>query len=223
MDVQSSKHNLELAKEFESVSAFVGIHPELFLKSDASRISSEELDEMCKEIKSLAAKSSGIGEIGLDAKYGSMDRQHLLLERQLEIAESNEKLALTLHTRGTISETLEMLSRYRIKNSVLLHWFSGTEQELKRVNSLGYYASFGLPVLYSSRIAKLVLSADQEFLLGETDSPIAFESVSKEEPLTPFAVTSVIFAMSSIRNVSFDEMTSICESNANMYLKRKTH
>ncbi len=223
VDPQSSKRNVDLARRFAAVSALVGIHPEVVLRSGTSIITDERLDEMCKDIQLLSESSSGIGEIGLDSKYGSMSLQRRLFERQLEIAESNTSLVVTLHTRETISDVIEELSRYRIKNCVLFHWFSGTEQDLKKVHSLGYYTSFGLPVLYSKRIARLVLSADQELLLAESDSPVVFESISGSGPLTPFAVTSVIFGMSVIRGVSFDEMLRVNDANADMYLKRKTH
>ena len=222
VDVESSKRNLDLAIRFDSVSAFVGVHPELFQKV-AFKITKDIIDEICNEIQFLSERSSGIGEIGLDPKYGSMDLQRHLLDRQLEIAESRENLALTLHTRETLSETLDALSRYQIRNSVLFHWFSGTEEELKRAHSFGYYTSFGLPVLYSKRIAKLVSQADQDLLLAETDSPIIFESISKSEPETPFGVSSVLFGMSILRGVPFEEMLEINENNANRYLKRKTH
>ncbi len=221
IDLESSKQNLELGKIFPSVKAFVGIHPETFLHNP--EISVEKVDEMCGEILVLAKESCGIGEIGLDPKYGNLNIQLKAFEQQLEIAESRPDLPISIHSRETMSECFELLSRYRIGNSVLFHWFSGTESDLNKAHSLGYYTSFGLPSLFSKRVRSLIGSLDSRFLLAETDSPVVFQSISNLEPVTPFALASVIFQMSLILGVSFDEMKEINENNANVYLKRKPH
>ncbi len=220
-DIASSKKNLQLASVFPSVEAFVGIHPELFLHHP--QMSKEKLDDMCSEIGLLADDSSGIGEIGLDPKYGNFDLQINAMERQLEIAESRRDLPISIHARVAISECFDALSSYNIRNRVLFHWFSGTESELRKAHLLGYFTSFGLPALFSKRVGSLIASSDSGLLLAETDAPVVFESISKRMPITPFAIASVIFQMSIIRGISFDEMREMNERNSDEYLKRKPH
>ena len=147
--------------------------------------------------------------------------QEYLLGKQLQVAQSCS-LPLTLHTRGTVSNCLRMLSEYEIASPVLFHWFAGTEDELKKVHSHGYYTSFGPAVLYSKRLSNLAKASDPSLILAETDSPLLLESISKE-PISPFMLTSVIFTLSIMKGVPYDTMAESTDRNADAYLKRKPH
>lgn len=221
VDIESSRRNLEISREFDSVSCFVGVHPEIF--SDSQKTYNDVMEERIgEELRKLAMVSQGIGEIGLDPKYGKMESQRNLFETQLEVAESFPHLPLSIHSRGTLKEIMEILSEFQLRNTILFHWFSGIESELKIVNSKGYYVSFGLPILFSKRLSGLVRSADPKLLLAETDSPIIFQSLSSGL-ISPFAVSSVLFEMASILSIRFDDMVENNEENAASYLERKTH
>src|SRR3989442_8609841 len=80
VDLNSSKRNLEMAGCNSNVTAFVGIHPEVFAKTDLQKFSKEQLNKDFEQISSIAPKSSGIGEIGLDPKYGQESIQDLLFK-----------------------------------------------------------------------------------------------------------------------------------------------
>ena len=209
-----------IARELDSVEAFVGIHPQIFAQTH-DLMPRAAIDSMVDEVQSLASAASGIGEIGLDPKYGQFEMQEYLLGKQLEVARSCS-LPLTLHTRGTVANCLRMLSEYEIASPVLFHWFAGTEDELKKVHSHGYYTSFGPAVLYSKRLSNLVKVSDPSLILAETDSPLLLESISKET-ISPFMLASVIFALSIIKGVPYDTMTESTDRNADAYLKRKPH
>jgi TatD DNase family protein len=219
-NLESAKQNLRFREAFPHIEPFVGIHPEVV---QITKIDCRGIQERCDAIESLIDASSGIGEIGLDPKYEDMKLQLSLFERQLAMAESRPHLPISIHSRDSIPACLDALSRFEIKNRVLFHWFSGTESELNRIHSLGYYTSFGLPAIFSNRIGKLIVSSAKDLILAETDSPVFFQSISKTQPVTPFAITSVLFRMSLILEIPFDEMNNIIEGNSNNYLKRKTH
>ncbi len=220
-DLDSSRKNLRLADAYSQVIPFIGIHPEIFSRPNFSSISEKEIDEKIHQVQDLLVKSLGIGEIGLDPKYGNESMQALLFARQLEITERSNK-PVALHSKDRVSKILGMLSSYRLKGKVMFHWFAGTEQEMKILNDRGYYASFGPSILNSKRRARLVEVTDLHFLLAETDSPLRFGSVFKERSISPHMISSVLFSMSLIRKVSFSSMVEINENNALNFLGNRT-
>lgn len=216
VDYQSSLRNISLSERKSSVKPFVGIHPEIFYKPHSSDLTHSKLDSMIEDVGKLFPKAAGIGEIGLDKKYGQMDGQRYLLTSMLKLVESS-RLPVTFHCRDSISEILDLLSSYRIRGNVLFHWFAGSESELRNVHDKGIYTSFGPSLIFSKRISALVGTCDLNLILAETDSPTKFSSLL-EGISTPFLVTSVLFKMSLIRKVTFDEMVEIAEKNSIAYL-----
>ncbi|MHB1908239.1 MAG: TatD family hydrolase [Nitrososphaerales archaeon] len=220
VDIESSRKNLELAKkEPESITSFVGIHPEILSSTD--QLSFGSIEEMCAEIATLVKNAGGIGEIGLDPKYGNASIQEALFERQLRIAEKCPDLPLNIHSRDSVKRVIDILSTFSLKNHVLFHWFSGSEIEAKISTSRGYYVSFGPSLLYSKRLCSLLREYDASLILSETDSPLVFSSFSKEVPITPFALSSVVFRMAEVKLESYGEMVKTLEDNACTYQSAK--
>jgi TatD DNase family protein len=217
VDANSSRRNQEFAKRFSSVKALVGIHPEIFARRHS--ISEGELNTQIEEVEGMAASSSGIGEIGLDSAYGNGALQERIFVRQLEIAESR-KAAVSIHSRNSVSKILSIIKSYKL-SKVLFHWFAGSDKELKDLIDERYFASFGLSILYSKRLVHLLHICDPQLILAETDSPLVMESILGKSPLSPFLVASTIFAIASVRHLSFEEMLAINERNAAEFMRRK--
>jgi TatD DNase family protein len=222
VDFASSRINLKLAEEFpETVFPFVGIHPQnmdgltIQQKVDDFRLIKEEMFD-------LISQSAGIGEIGIDPKYGNLEVQSKLFEIQLECSEVSEK-PISIHSRESVSTILSSIEGHNISNRILFHWFTGTEHELKILSDRGMYVSFGPSLIYSKRIQKLFLEADESLVLAETDSPLLFRSLSSGAPISPFVVSSVLFCMSKIRRRSFESILATNQKNALEYMKQKTH
>ncbi len=216
-NLESSRRNVDLGKELEAVVPFVGVHPQFFLQHDSPK-DLEGIRTIIEGLGALVKNSSGIGEIGLDPGYGEFELQCELFKMQLEIAEKNARLPVSIHTRGAIPKTIEILSTFKLSNAILFHWFAGTENELARIQDLGFFSSYGPIILYSRRMAMLVKMADERTILAETDSPLIFSSILKGEPITPFLITSVLFRMAQVRSVSYEKMLTIHEENVDEYL-----
>jgi len=217
VDVDSSRRNLKLAKTLDNVIPFVGIHPEVFLNPQYADVSLEFLNEQLQCIFELIQGSSGIGEIGLDQKYGAFEKQVHVFERQLEAAEKWEK-PISLHSRGEVPKIIEILSTVKLVKGVLFHWFAGTESELHKLMNLGYFVSFGPTILNSKSRAGLLKGADPELFLAETDSPLHFGSAFREVPITPFAITSILFSMALKLQMRYDDIVVVNEQNAKRFL-----
>ncbi|MFI5419912.1 MAG: TatD family hydrolase [Nitrososphaerales archaeon] len=219
-DVESSRRNLKIAKKFRSIIPFYGIHPEIFSRPNSTPIDVEHIDSMVTEIKKILSRGSGIGEVGLDSKYGSLDSQKYLFEKMLSLAESTS-FPVTLHCRESVSAILETIASYNLKGKILFHWFAGTEEELGRVNERGMYTTYGPSILFSKRLSRLLSRSDPELLLSETDTPTRFNSLTKDEG-NPLMIASVYFKMAATLKISFDSLREKLLQNTNEYLGTQT-
>ena len=112
VDVDSSLRNMEISRSCNMVIPFVGIHPEIFARPENSNMSPEQLDGLTDHIADIIKNARGIGEIGLDPKYGQMENQEYVLDRILLLAESSG-IPITFHCRETTLKILDMLSSYQ--------------------------------------------------------------------------------------------------------------
>jgi|TARA_B100000315_G_scaffold190435_1_gene180514 TatD DNase family protein len=213
VDSKTSLDTVKLAQEFpRKVLPFVGISPQMAEIADIQNFL-EDLDK----VKDIVV---GIGEIGLDRRIGSnqvlSDAQKNIFRVQLEVAEKLGK-PVALHTRGTLNETLETLTSYQIKN-VLLHWFTGSDDELKEVTDNGYYASFGPAMVSSKRKRQLVCSMPKEYILVETDGPVRFSGCFEGKIALPTFLPTVLLSLSSSLNMSYDDVVSLVFKNSEKYL-----
>lgn len=218
IDYKSSLSNLRLRERMSGVRPFVGIHPEVFGKTMKSELNKIELDSEILKIEGLLPRAEGVGEIGIDPKYGNIVLQEYLCGKMLDLAES-AGLPVTIHSRNSVSRMLELLSTRHIRGKILFHWFAGTEPELKRIQDQGMFVSFGPSIIFSKRLGALAASSATELLLPETDAPTEFEGIAKNSPGTPFLVSSVVFKIALLRNTSFENMLEITSENGMRYLQ----
>jgi TatD DNase family protein len=217
VNLESSRRNLELSELSQKIIPFVGIHPEVFRPdSNKKEVPPNILDQMVDGIPDIAGRSCGIGEIGLDPKYGSDKEQEKLFRKMLAISEKTG-LPTSIHNRSSVSRILEIISTFALKRSVLLHWFAGTEQELAKIGDKEMFVSYGPSILTSKRMRGLVEKTPLDLLLPETDSPTPFASLNTSLS-TPFLIASVVFEMGLIMKIPFQDLTEKIESNLSKYL-----
>jgi TatD DNase family protein len=217
-DIPSSRKTLELARGKEDrVFAFVGIHPQVFRSEPFIEVN--EIERKLREVEHLAAKARGIGEVGLDPKFGNEKLQTLLFSEQLRIVEKLGK-PVSIHSREKVSEVLMILKTHSLRANVLFHWFSGSESELARVQDAGCFASFGPSSVSSKRLQRLIALSDEDLLLAETDSPLRLATFGEGHLITPVDVASVIFTMALVRKVSFDSAVELNFKNAERFLSQ---
>jgi TatD DNase family protein len=222
-DIRSSKRNLEIAAQHQSVVIpFVGIHPQAVTAFASSKTIGEHFNDHLDQLVHLIGKAMGIGEIGLDPKYGFDDLQLQIFQKQLGISESVPIAPICIHSRDCVAKVLELLPSFRLSKRILFHWFAGTESELARLQSRGYFVSFGPSIIFSKRIQTLAKLANPELILAETDSPLLFSSLQTKEPLSPFAVCSVLFKLAEVKGANYENMLAEIEENSNKYLQAQS-
>lgn len=154
----------------------LGLHPELVF---------ERADEVT-HFGELVRKARFIGEIGLDGSRRhrtSLPLQKDVFRTILQSVGRDGGQVMSIHSRGAATETLDALERYAGASTPVLHWFSGSQRELRRAISLGCWFSVGPAMLEADKGRKLVELMPIEKVLTETDGPFTRNG---NEPLFPW-------------------------------------
>lgn len=134
-----------------------------------------------------------IGETGLDYAC-EVDRlaQERLFRAHLEAAERLQK-PVVLHTVKAFEPTIKILTEYNIAG-VVFHGFIGSQQQAAEALRRGYYLSFGIRSLRSSKTRQAIAATPLDRLFCETD----------DDPLLDIA--SVYAEVAEIKGVTLAEL-----------------
>jgi len=211
MDYTSSTKTLELGKQSDFILPFIGIHPEK---------SQDEIESTLKLIDENNEIISGIGEIGLDRTYTNSDeefvKQEQVFRTQLSYAEKFRK-PVSIHSRKTLNEILEILPSYNIPTT-LLHWFDGNKKQLQKTMDLNCYVSFGPVMVYSKDKQVLLSKTNKDKILVETDGPVRFSRCFKNKTAQIDFIPSIIFCASKVLHMNYDELCDVIEQNSKHFL-----
>ena len=218
-DFNSSVEALSLKEKFFKDSdlfrVFVGIHPQFAAVSSNLQLFEGLLQSKLDFI-------AGIGEIGIDPTYTNLDpdntpeKQKIVFEKMLYLAETNDK-PVSIHSRRSVNEILEILPSYKIKNAVF-HWYDGNKSNLKRINDMGYFVSFGPYLLYSNDKHTLLKESDTSLILIETDGPVKYKNCFDGALTSPSLVVSIVYFASVLLKKSFEELSEILYDNSTRFV-----
>jgi len=211
MDYTSSTKTLELGKQSDFILPFIGIHPEK---------AQNEIESTLKLLDENNEIISGIGEIGLDRTYTNSDeefvKQEQVFRTQLSYAEKFRK-PVSIHSRKTLDEILEILPSYNIPTT-LLHWFDGNKKQLQKTMDLNCYVSFGPVMVYSKDKQVLISRTNKDKILVETDGPVRFSRCFENKTAQIDFIPSIVFCASKVLHVNYDELCDVIEQNSKRFL-----
>lgn len=177
--LESSQQAIDLASQFDTCLAIVGIHPH-----HADKVTEGWLNEL--ETLSKSPKVIGIGEIGMDffsyKSNGIVDPkiQEEVFRKQIELA-IQLSLPLQIHNRHAGKEVLRVLSDYRRDLQSppgMFHCFAGDFNILYGALELGFYIGFdgnstypGLAPGETVALPELIKQTPLDRIMVETDSP----------------------------------------------------
>lgn len=156
-------------------------------------------------------KTSYIGEIGLDFSKEGIETKEIQLasfNRILKLVADKKKI-LSLHSRKAEKEVFKLLIQYKIQNAIF-HWYSGGLNLIKNIAEEGYYFSINPAMIKSATGQKIISKIPRENVLTETDGPFI---ENKHKPLNPGEIDDVIFYLSKVWNLPFDEVQQIIMIN----------
>ena len=153
---------------WNSIRVGLGLHP--WWLADG-RCGAEEVALFVEE----APDAGYIGEVGLDfspRREGTFAYQEDVFARLMEACAPGNHL-ISIHAVRSAATVLDVLESTGVlaDNAVILHWFSGTAEELHRAVRLGCSFSIGTRMLATKRGRAYARSLPADRLLLETDLP----------------------------------------------------
>lgn len=207
VNLENSRENVRLSKEFKNFYAQVGIHP-----SDVEEMGEGDL----AEIEILAKDAVAIGEIGLDYYWTTetKDLQKEVFIKQLEMARRLSK-PVVIHNREATEDIIDILKDFT-DLKVQIHCFSTDEKTLKTFMDWGFYISLGGVVTYGNGYNEKQAAAlvPIERLMLETDSPYLTPDPYRGMRNDPRKIIEVARKISEIRGMKLSKVAKWTTKNA---------
>jgi len=199
-----------LALGCKRIRTALGLHPE---------IAHQRLGEL-PQFETNLNEADYIGEVGLDG--GSANGAHWREQVKafsyiLKTCRLGRCRPMTIHSRGAVNEVLHLLDRYADDNPMILHWFTGSDSELRRAIDMGCWFSVGPAMLRSQAGRRRVSMMPSNKVLTETDGP--FGQYNKK-PLMPWDSSFAINDLTKIWDESRQGVESILLANLKQMLAR---
>ena len=210
-DIEHSQKAIALAQCHKGLYATVGYHPH-----DAKAVD----DTVIETLKSLAGndKVVAMGETGLDFHYDFSPRadQEQAFKQQLTLA-VDLSLPVIIHTREAFAETLAVLEPFRSDlDHVVLHCFTGTENEAQEALDRGYWISFSGVITFkkADAIRRAAKRVPLDRLMIETDSPyLSPEPMRKQKVNEPSLLIHTARFLANLLDISIEELAHTTVQN----------
>jgi TatD DNase family protein len=165
-----------LAKGHPRIQTALGLHPQ---------VAHERADELSL-FEMILPEARYVGEIGLDGSRDHlpfMPAQQRVFRHILQCTARVGGRIMTLHSRLAASSVLEELRRHSDAGAPVLHWFTGTSDELVEAIDMGCWFSVGPAMLKSKAGRERALAIPRDRMLTETDGPFGELSGKALEPI----------------------------------------
>ena len=162
-------------------------------------------------------KFAGVGEIGLDYYWDKtfVPQQKEAFEMQIDWALQYD-LPIIIHSRESTADCIEIVRKKQNgKLRGIFHCFSGTLEEAKQIQELGFYLGIGGVVTFKkSTLPEIVREMPLETLVLETDAPylapVPYRGKRNESSYIPL----IAMTIATIKQVGLDEISAVTNKNA---------
>lgn len=193
---------------YDTIHVALGMHPEIVAKKFNER------DLLLSSIKNAGF----IGEVGVDGSpqnASSLDQQQIIFREVLLESERVGGKIISIHSRNA-ADCVLMLLRHHCKTSIpVLHWFSGTQAELRQAIELGCWFSTGPAMLSGAKGLRLVAEMPPDRILPETDGPFAQR---QSRPLMPWQAIDMASQLATLWKMDYDEVVKKMRRNLHKLL-----
>lgn len=199
----------DLCNATEGLFPAYGLHP-MFL--------AEHTREHLAELATWIARERpvAIGECGLDFFVEGLDAgsQRDFFTAQLRLAREAD-LPVIVHARRAFDAVSAGIRRIGGLRGVV-HSFSGSAEQARRLWDAGFCLGIGGPVTYerAARLRRIVAGMPGEFLLLETDSPDQPTSARRGERNEPAHLVEVLACVARLRDESEESVAAMTTRNA---------
>lgn len=231
----TSKAAIETAHRYpEGVHATVGLHP---IHTEKSYHDPQELETFSysqeyenvgfvsrgeefdyEYYKKLAADSKvvAIGECGLDYyRLGeeTKQKQKAAFLKQIELAQEVKK-PLMIHCRNAFADVINILqsTTYKLQPSIV-HFFTGTIEDAKKLLDLDFFFSFGGVVTFARDYDEMVKFIPLDRILLETDAPYVAPVPYRGKRNEPAYIVEVAKKVAELKGVEVERIEKAAVTN----------
>ena len=179
------KQTLALCANRPRIRTALGLHPEL----------AGEREGELPLFEHFAPATKYFGEIGLDGSAEIRETQAAqarVFNKVLDIASKSGGKVLSIHSRRAADDVLECLAKYPGAGTPILHWFSGSQAQLRRAMDQGCWFSCGPAMLRSANGRAIAASLPRDRVLPETDGPFARDGSRPLQPQDSWQAVSML-------------------------------
>ncbi len=188
---------------------------------------SREEDFDYEDYKKLALdkKVVAIGECGLDYYRAANSKEQMAngkkkqqetFIKHIELAREIKK-PLMIHCRNAFSDLIDILVNCQlsdVKCPGVVHFFSGTVNDAKRLLELGFSFSFGGVITFTRDYNEQIKYIPLDRILLETDAPYVSPIPHRGKRNEPMYVEEVAKKLAELKDVSFEEITEQTTENS---------
>lgn len=209
VDFESWPRIKALCASHEHVHACYGLHPVFLTRHTPAHL--QALPVWLDRERPVA-----VGEIGLDFHLPDLDRerQRFYFSQQLQLARERN-LPVIVHARDALEEVSLTLRRCAGLRGVV-HSFSGSEQQARKLWEAGFHLGIGGPITHerAQRLRRIVANMPIEFLLLESDAPDQPGAAHRGQRNEPAYITEVLRCIANLRSVPEIDIATVTRANA---------
>lgn len=205
---------LQVAHDFECVSASVGMHPNT---QGEPELSVETLAGLADDPEVVA-----IGETGLDyyRSKGDLEWQRQRFRRHVRAAKAIGK-PLIIHSREARGETIRILAEEKAETvGGVMHCFVDDLDTAQQAMDLNFYISFSGIVTFKNapELREVARQVPLERLLVETDAPFLAPAPHRGKQNEPAYVRFVAEKIAELHEVELAQVaTAVCRNYATLF------
>lgn len=189
--------------KYKNIYVALGLHPEIAL---------EKINEL-ELLLNYIPQAKFIGELGIDGseRYAqTYSVQELVFNQAIQKCQSSGGRIISIHSRNAVDKVLSILNNFPDCGIPILHWFSGSKEQLKIAVDMKCYFSIN-PLMSKSKNGKELISLiPPKLILPESDGPFATQ---RGKPIMPWEAMNICNDLSSIWNLSSNEVKNQIENN----------
>lgn len=192
----------------------LGIHPWFVGEHDSS-----DLQALEQNLAPVPFGCLAVGECGLDALHGDTKEQEPWFRAQIQLA-ARHNLPLVVHSVKSHDQVHGILKAEGWQGRALIHGFSGSYQQARKLVDLGCFIGVGGVVTYDrarkTRDAIARLPADA--LVLETDAPDMAPAGTEKGRNSPALLPQIFTALAKLRSQDQERMAGqLLDNVARLY------
>lgn len=154
---------VEKFSTYKQINVGLGLHPEL-AKSKIGELSLFDL---------YSRKTRFVGEIGLDGKAKDWETQIKVFSSITDILSSQKNKIISIHSRAADTYILDFVERLSCQNCVIMHWFSGSVSNMRRLLNMNCYFSINPAMCKTKSGIEKIKTLPLSNILFESDFPFS--------------------------------------------------